>query len=251
MLYLRVRQWLSGVWWGTLGRFGLDHDRWAVLPNWQRRAFRACVIGLILVVIFAPIFGFDYTAYAAFAVFCLLYIPSWGNVRKVGRFLVPAGVLGIAIAFPYYANPPTKMFTIPIFGVWPDVHTGVTMLVFVMMALGLNVVVGYAGLLDLGYVAFYAMGAYMCAWFTSQQFAGQNPDGSPKRIIHFGAVGIDPKLGGFHITIWLLLAAAGIATAIIGIIIGLPTLRLRGDYLAIVTLGFGEIMPQVARNGDN
>ena len=56
---------------------------------------------------------------------------------------------------------------------------------------------------------------------------------------------------GFHFSIWLVLPMAGIATAIIGVLIGLPTLRLRGDYLAIVTLGFGEIMPQIARNGDN
>ena len=168
--------------------------------------------------------------------------------RPLSKFGLAAAILAVAVTFPYYAS---KMFTIPVFGVWPDVHTGVTMLVFIMMALGLNIVVGYAGLLDLGYVAFYAMGAYTVAWFASLQFAGQKADGSPVRVIHFGAVGIDPKLGGIHISIWILLAAAGIFTSIIGILIGLPTLRLRGDYLAIVTLGFGEIMPQVARNGDN
>jgi branched-chain amino acid transport system permease protein len=111
------------------------------------------------------------------------------------------------------------------------------------MALGLNFVVGYAGLLDLGYVAFYAMGAYMSGWFASSQFAAHK--------IHFGAVGITPDAPGFHFSIWLILVAAGIVTAVVGVIIGLPTLRLRGDYLAIVTLGFGEIIPQIARNGDN
>jgi branched-chain amino acid transport system permease protein len=111
------------------------------------------------------------------------------------------------------------------------------------MAVGLNIVVGYAGLLDLGYVAFYAMGAYTCAWFASVQFAN--------RDIKFGAVGVGETTPGIHISIWLLLILAGIFTLIIGVIIGLPTLRLRGDYLAIVTLGFGEILPQVARNGDN
>ena len=60
-----------------------------------------------------------------------------------------------------------------------------------------------------------------------------------------------PGTIGFHISIWLILVMAGIATAVVGVIIGLPTLRLRGDYLAIVTLGFGEIMPQIARNGNN
>jgi branched-chain amino acid transport system permease protein len=117
------------------------------------------------------------------------------------------------------------------------------MLIFTMMALGLNVVVGYAGLLDLGYVAFYAMGAYMAGWFASSQFAD--------RDVQFGAVGVGKDAIGFHVSIWIILFLAGIVTAVVGILIGLPTLRLRGDYLAIVTLGFGEIMPQIARNGDN
>jgi branched-chain amino acid transport system permease protein len=117
------------------------------------------------------------------------------------------------------------------------------MLVFIMMAVGLNIVVGYAGLLDLGYVAFYAMGAYVAAWFASVQFAHRN--------VHFLPVGVASNAPGFHISIWILLVLAGILTSIVGVIIGLPTLRLRGDYLAIVTLGFGEILPQIARNGDN
>jgi branched-chain amino acid transport system permease protein len=119
----------------------------------------------------------------------------------------------------------------------------VIMIVFTMMAIGLNMVVGYAGLLDLGYVAFYAAGAYTAAWFASQQF--------DQWTFHFGSVGISKELPGIHLSIWLVLAIAGCFTALIGILIGLPTLRLRGDYLAIVTLGFGEIIPQVVRNGDN
>ncbi|HET9507896.1 MAG TPA: branched-chain amino acid ABC transporter permease, partial [Gaiellaceae bacterium] len=111
------------------------------------------------------------------------------------------------------------------------------------MAVGLNVVVGYAGLLDLGYVAFYAAGAYTAAWFASQHFE--------QWTFHFGSVGISQELPGIHLSIWLVLAIAGIFTAVTGILIGLPTLRLRGDYLAIVTLGFGEIIPQFVRNGDN
>ena len=166
--------------------------------------------------------------------------PLPSRQMPIGRKVVPLAVLALAITFPYYT---THMFTIPVFGQFPSVETAVYMLVFIMMAVGLNVVVGYAGLLDLGYVAFYAMGAYTAAWFASLQF--------PTRTLHFGAVGIDPHLAGIHVTIWLLLALAGILTALIGVVIGLPTLRLRGDYLAIVTLGFGEIMPQVARNGND
>jgi len=167
--------------------------------------------------------------------FALTWAPD-----ALRHWAVPATVLALVVAYPYYVN---HLFTIPLFGAVPSVRTGVVMLVYVMMALGLNVVVGYAGLLDLGYVAFYAMGAYTVAWFSSLQFAQVN--------IHFGAIGVPPNLPGIHISIWLLLAAAGILTAVTGVIIGLPTLRLRGDYLAIVTLGFGEILPQIARNGDN
>src|SRR5207244_798841 len=125
----------------------------------------------------------------------------------------------------------------------PQLSTMVLISTFTMMAHVLNFVVVYAGLLDLGYVAFYAMGAYMAGWFASNQFANQNVD--------FGAVGLYKGATGFHFSIWLVLLMAGIATAVVGVLIGLPTLRLRGDYLAIVTLGFGEILPQIARNGDN
>src|SRR5437868_14021138 len=87
------------------------------------------------------------------------------------------------------------------------------------------------------------MGSYMAGWFASSQFAKPN--------VNFGAIGVAPGTTGFHFSIWLVLLMAGIATAVVGVIIGLPTLRLRGDYLAIVTLGFGEIMPQIARNGND
>ena len=111
-----------------------------------------------------------------------------------------------------------------------------------MMALGLNVVVGYAGLLDLGYVAFYAAGAYVAGWLASQQFG--------QVTVHIGST-VSNSLTGIHISMWLVLILAGVFTTIVGILIGLPTLRLRGDYLAIVTLGFGEIVPQFVRNGDS
>jgi branched-chain amino acid transport system permease protein len=145
------------------------------------------------------------------------------------------------VLYPYYRD---SLFEIPVFGEFPSVDTAVTMVIFIMMAIGLNIVVGYAGLLDLGYVAFYAMGAYTAAWFASPHF-GESVS------THIGSVGVNPEARGFHVSIWLLLILAAIFTAVIGVIIGLPTLRLRGDYLAIVTLGFGEIMPQIARNGDN
>jgi branched-chain amino acid transport system permease protein len=94
---------------------------------------------------------------------------------------------------------------------------------FVLLALGLNIVVGFAGLLDLGYAAFFAIGSYAYAMLASPQF-------------------------GIHVPFWIMLFVASGVAAIFGILLGAPTLRLRGDYLAIVTLGFGEIVPQTFLN---
>jgi branched-chain amino acid transport system permease protein len=167
----------------------------------------------------------------------------WNRLpRRVRGPAFPALVILLALLYPYYNE---SLPGIPIFGSFPSVDTAVTMTIFIMMAIGLNIVVGYAGLLDLGYVAFYAMGAYTAAWFASPHFA------ESVGVKHLGSVGVNPEAGGFHFSIWITVFMAAIFTAVIGVIIGLPTLRLRGDYLAIVTLGFGEIMPQIARNGDN
>jgi branched-chain amino acid transport system permease protein len=115
-------------------------------------------------------------------------------------------------------------------------------LAFVVMALGLNVVVGFAGLLDLGYVAFYAFGAYCVGWFGSGFFFDAHVNVLSSAVS--GAIGI-------HLNFVLILVCAVIITSIAGILIGLPTLRLRGDYIAIVTLAFGEIIGSVAVNGQN
>jgi branched-chain amino acid transport system permease protein len=197
----------------------------------------AAVVAAIVLLIVG---GFGTSFFLAWLVFVVIYVPPWEVVPRVGRLIRPGIILLIAICYPFFWD---HMFTIPVLGAWPDVSTGVYMLIFMMMAVGLNIVVGYAGLLDLGYVAFYAMGAYTVAWFASVQFATKN--------VHFGAVGVGANVPGYHISIWLLLILAGFLTALVGIMIGLPTLRLRGDYLAIVTLGFGEILPQIARNGDD
>lgn len=98
--------------------------------------------------------------------------------------------------------------------------------VYVILALGLNIVVGYAGLLDLGYAAFFAIGSYTYALLASPQF-------------------------GIHLSFWLLIVIASLVAAFFGILLGAPTLRLRGDYLAIVTLGFGEIVPTFFLNADS
>ncbi len=103
---------------------------------------------------------------------------------------------------------------------------------YVLLAIGLNVVVGFAGLLDLGYAAFFAIGAYTYALFASQQLLA-----SP---IHHA----------YHFPFWLMMFIGLLIAASAGAILGFPTLRLRGDYLAIVTLGFGEIVPNVFYNLD-
>jgi branched-chain amino acid transport system permease protein len=226
----------------AIGLFFIDHSLgYAVAAvaglYWVHRLPRlpwrlAGQLVIISIFLFTGVTSLAAALAVAFAVF---WVPP-----RYRTWTLPLVAVALAVLYPFYDS---KMFTIPVFGVWPDVATGVVMLVFIMMAVGLNIVVGYAGLLDLGYVAFYAMGAYTAAWFSSLQFAHRHFD--------FGAVGLTPDLPGIHISMWLLLPLAGIVTALAGIIIGLPTLRLRGDYLAIVTLGFGEILPQIARNGDN
>ena len=116
-------------------------------------------------------------------------------------------------------------------------------LAYVVMALGLNVVVGFAGLLDLGYVAFFAIGAFTVGWFASSFYADAN--------VHILVSGQAAKLPGVHVNFLLILLVAAALCAIAGILIGLPTLRLRGDYIAIVTLAFGEIIHVFAVNGDS
>jgi branched-chain amino acid transport system permease protein len=114
---------------------------------------------------------------------------------------------------------------------------------YAVMALGLNVVVGMAGLLDLGYVAFYAFGAYCVGWFGSGFFFGVR--------VHVGVSPLTSALAGIHLNFVLILVAAVVVCAVAGMIIGLPTLRLRGDYIAIVTLAFGEIIGVLAVNGQS
>jgi branched-chain amino acid transport system permease protein len=119
-------------------------------------------------------------------------------------------------------------------------------LAYVVMALGLNIVVGFAGLLDLGYVAFYAFGAYTIGWFASDHFAYVNNEEG----IHVFAGEFVQSTPGIHLNFLLILVIAAALCALVGAIIGLPTLRLRGDYIAIVTLAFGEIIYRFAVNGD-
>ena len=166
-----------------------------------------------------------------------------GEVRSGGAGRTWAILIALVVLALLYPSIVETLQDFPLIGDFvPSVDSMVVMIVFTMMAVGLNVVVGYAGLLDLGYVAFYAAGAYTAGWLASGHF--------DQVTFHFLSTAPDDAVG-IHISMWLVLIIAGVFTTIVGILIGLPTLRLRGDYLAIVTLGFGEIVPQFVRNGDS
>jgi branched-chain amino acid transport system permease protein len=275
----------------TVGLMNQLRARWRSLPERTRIAITLAVqilltillltwvveLGYALLVIFAIAWSHRLHGYYRLALEAAIVLPLLWLLTALGiilgvafaigwlpdrqrRWAMPVAVILGAVSYPFWVD---HTFDIPIFGPFPDIATAVVMLVFIMMAVGLNIVVGYAGLLDLGYVAFYAMGAYTAAWFASLQFAGQKcptPGVSveactvalvPKHSLSVWAIGVPSGSGGYHISIWLLIILAAVVTSVTGVIIGLPTLRLRGDYLAIVTLGFGEILPQIARNGDN
>ena len=125
---------------------------------------------------------------------------------------------------------------------------------YATLALGLNIVVGFAGLLDLGYAAFFAIGAYYYGIFTAYQVM---PHWAPswEPLAYVGLVEKINQGGGdlvhFTLSFWLALPTGALVAGLFGVLFGAPTLRLRGDYLAIVTLGFGEIVPIVARNADS
>jgi len=141
---------------------------------------------------------------------------SDADQKRVVFFLI---ALALAIAYPFVEQ---------LIGLRLQTKL-IPILLFVVLALGLNVVIGFAGLLDLGYAAFFAIGAYTVAFLTSSD--------SPIGFVHTAPVNF-----------WLAMFISAIVAAIFGVLLGAPTLRLRGDYLAIVTLGFGEIVPLVLKN---
>ena len=110
-------------------------------------------------------------------------------------------------------------------------------LAYVVMALGLNIVVGFAGLLDLGYVAFFAIGAYTVGWFGSGFFATINHS----KGVHIAVSGVAAKLPGLHLNFLLILVIAVILTAVAGVLIGLPTLRLRTHRDSILDVEYDDL----------
>ncbi len=171
-------------------------------------------------------------------------VAFWSRLRRAfdgpGGMAGVVGLLGVvAVALPVLLDNDA------------DLDSLANATAFAVLALGLNIVVGFTGLLDLGYAAFFAIGAYFYGILTSfQVMPPWSPGWAP-----LAAVGLVEKLnqGGpdlvhFTLSFWLALPLAGLLAAFFGVLFGAPTLRLRGDYLAIVTLGFGEIVPIIARN---
>jgi branched-chain amino acid transport system permease protein len=157
-------------------------------------------------------------------------------VTLLKKYGLPALLIVVAFAFPIVDSALETDLMFP----------AIIVAMYILLALGLNIVVGFAGLLDLGFVAFYALGAYVIGWLASSHFRQVSISlGSTAASITGG----DPP--GIHLSFWILLILAGAFAALCGVIIGAPTLRLRGDYLAIVTLGFGEIIPRFFQNGDD
>jgi branched-chain amino acid transport system permease protein len=138
-------------------------------------------------------------------------VKGWLNVHKLSthkQWLVAAVLIALLLSLPFITDALLGRGWVRILDF---------ALLFIMLALGLNIVVGYAGLLDLGYIAFFAVGAYTYALLASPQL-------------------------GLHLPFWIILPIGALIAGIFGVLLGTPTLKLRGDYLAIVTLGFGEII---------
>lgn len=209
-------------------------------PSWRTHLKDALFAAVITLLLAIPMIGyvaidepgglriatrFDWVVYCVVAVFLgRLALSALRELRPARVSLIPADVgaklrplshwlvwlgLGFAVALPFL--PFASRYTV-------DLAT--TVLIYIMLGWGLNIVVGLAGLLDFGYVAFYAVGAYSYAMLAS----------------HFG------------MSFWECLPLAGLFAAVAGVLLGFPVLRLRGDYLAIVTLGFGEIIRIIILN---
>ena len=168
------------------------------------------------------------------------------NVAKSNRkWITGYSIIGLLLFITYQFLLPWEGLPLGIYDAiyqWMPPSAINESLVYIIMALGLNIVVGYAGLLDLGYVAFWAIGGYCAGWFMSEFFYFLN-------INFLGSVPAEAP--GIHINFWMVLLIGGFVCGVFGILIGAPTLRLKSDYLALVTLGFGEIIPQVFFNGEN
>lgn len=207
---------IQGILWVTL--VGLLRDliitvtfRWGFLAGLVKSLFASSGLTVVgAVIVFALIAGIHYWRAANPSKRANVFdLNAPSNQRPIVRWLTLGGIILLLLLLP------------PILGIFfSDILD--TVFMYILMGLGLNIVVGFAGLLDLGYVAFFAIGAYTMGVLTS------------------------PELNANPLTYWQALPFAVIACVVAGVILGLPVLKMRGDYLAIVTLGFGEIVRLLA-----
>mgnify|MGYP001168788212 FL=1 len=200
------------------------------LRNWAARpAVATALILLYLAVVLLVLRGLD-RRHLWFPTFSTLAFPAF----VLSPFIVMSAPISRRLKTILIGG--LILIAMPLVGIYDTsyLELAIQICIFTGLALGLNIVVGFAGLLDLGYIAFFAVGAYLWAMFTSQ---------APTVI----------NISGLLVPAWtfpiFLIIGVGIA-AVTGILLGLPVLRLRGDYLAIVTLGFGEMIRVLARNLD-
>jgi branched-chain amino acid transport system permease protein len=203
-------------------RFGPRVDRVRLIAALLGLALTAIIWFLVKVLAEEPLFGsLQPGTYTDSAVWLTMYgYAVAALVYGARRWVVARQTLAFGVAIlPFGIFLPLMFHQAPDFLLW----AAGSLAIYMLLALGLNVVVGFAGLLDLGYAAFFAIGAYACASFAS-----------PTHNI--------------HLPLWVLIFLGAAIASMFGAVLGAPTLRLRGDYLAIVTLGFGEIIPDLATN---
>src|SRR5918995_5814429 len=204
-------------------------------PKTDRNTLLLLGIAVPLIVFFATaLLGMNLFMAVILGLFLALRL-LFPDDRRVTVGVVIAAVIW-AIALPFVHGEGGEFMSI-----------GTLILAYSVMALGLNIIVGYAGLLDLGYVAFFALGALTAGWFMSDFYANAGEGGNG---VHVLVSDVTQGLFGIHFNFLMVVVIAIVITTIAGMVIGLPTLRLRGDYIAIVTLAFGEIIGRIVINGD-
>jgi branched-chain amino acid transport system permease protein len=209
---------------GALRRPGLKTDL---------RTLLALGAALVVALWMADQIGMD--LFMAFVLWVLIAVRTVFHENRTVALATVVALLVWAIVLPFFQDSGSGF-----------IEDATIALAYVVMALGLNIIVGFAGLLDLGYVAFFALGALTAGWFMSGFFTGAGGGDGFSLLVGEPA----SNLPGIHMNFLMVVIIAIVVTTIAGMLIGLPTLRLRGDYIAIVTLAFGEIIGRLVINGD-
>jgi branched-chain amino acid transport system permease protein len=197
------------------------------------RTLVALVVGLVVTLWMAGQIEMD--LFMAFVLWVLIAVRTIFHENKTALTATVIALAAWAIVLPFFQDSGGGF-----------IEDATQALALTVMALGLNIIVGFAGLLDLGYVAFYALGALTAGWFMSGFASGAGGGEGFSLLVGEPA----SNLPGIHFNFLMVILIAVVVTTIAGMLIGLPTLRLRGDYIAIVTLAFGEIVGRLVINGD-